>query len=39
MIGRSNETSNIVNMAVLPNGPGDSMTVNEKMPTINNSKY
>lgn len=28
-----------VNMAVFPKGPGDSMTVNEKIATINNSKY
>jgi hypothetical protein len=38
-MGSRRATMYIVNIAVLAKGPGDSMTVNEKIPTINKSKY
>lgn len=38
-MGRRRETSSPVNIAVFPNGPGDSIIVKEKMHTINSSKY
>lgn len=39
MIGRSREKRRRVAMAVFASGPGDWMTVNEKMPMINSSRY
>lgn len=38
-MGRSSETSKTVNSAVLPSGPGASMIVKEKIPTISSSRY
>ena len=39
VIGRRRETSSMVNMAVFPRGPGDSMIVKEKMTRIKSSRY
>jgi hypothetical protein len=37
--GISNETNKRVEIAVFPKGPGDCMTLSEKIPTIVSSRY
>jgi len=39
VMGRRSEKRIIVEMAVLASGPGDCMTLKEKMPMIRSNKY